>query len=64
MKIATGKIYQYKGVTFDWHNWLGPIILNRKTLNERPWSSVKRRQWALLAKWQRLSKEQQELYRI
>lgn len=64
MFISSGKTYQYKGVTFDWHDYLGPIMLNRKTLNERPWRVVKRRQWALFAKWHKLSKEQKELYRI
>ena len=64
MSITMAKIYQYKGITFDWHDYLGPIMLNRRTLNERPWRSVSRRQWALLGQWQRLSKEQQELYRI
>lgn len=64
MLIHGGKTYQYKAITFDWHDYLGPIMLNRHTFNERPWRSVSRRQWALLEQWQRLSKEQKELYRI
>ena len=64
MLIHSGKTYQYKGVTFDWHDYLGPIMLNRRTFNERPWRSVSRRQWSLFAKWHSLSDEQREDYRI
>lgn len=64
MLIHGGKIYQYKSITFDWHDYLGPIMLNRKTFNERPWRSVSRRQWALLGQWQSLSKHEQENYRL
>ena len=64
MLIRGGKTYRYKDITFDWHDYLGPIMLNRHTLSERPWRSVSRRQWALLEQWQRLSKDKKELYRI
>lgn len=29
MFISVAKTYRYKGVTFDWHDYLGPIIINR-----------------------------------
>ena len=37
MFISCGKVYQYKAITpFDWHDYLGPTMLNQKTFNERP----------------------------
>jgi hypothetical protein len=64
MFVSEGKQYRYKGITFDWHDHLGPIILNRHTWNERPLRSVGRRQWRLFGKWLSLSEYERELYRI
>ena len=64
MFISLGKTYCYKGVTFDYHDYLGPIILNRHTGNERPFRSVSCRTWRLFGKWFALSQDERELYRI
>ena len=64
MLITSGKIYQYKGVTFDHHDYLGPVILNRKTWNERPFRAISSRNWSMYNKWLSLPKEEREKYRI
>lgn len=57
-------VYRYKGVTFDWHNYLGPIILRRNTENERNWRNIGNRQWRLVGQWHNLPKAEQKKYRI
>ncbi len=64
MFVSDGKRYRYKGVTFDYHEYLGPIILNRHTWNERPFRSISRRQWRLFGKWFELPVDKRESYRI
>ena len=64
MFISCGKTYYYKGVTFDYHECLGPIILNRKTWNERPFRAISSRNWSMYHKWLSLPKEEREKYRI
>ena len=57
-------IYHYKGVTFDWHNYLGPIVLRHASLKERSWRNVSNRQWRLIGKWHKLPKTEQVKYKI
>lgn len=62
--IAMGKGYRYKGVTLEWHNYLGPTVLNRHTEQERNYRNISLRIWSLVNQFARLSKEQKEQYRI
>lgn len=62
--IAMGKGYRYKGVTLEWHNYLGPTVLNRHTEQERNYRNISLRIWALVSKFAQLSKEEKEQYRI
>lgn len=64
MILHQGKVYRFKGVTFEFHRYLGPVMLRRKSLKEKNWRTVGRRQWAIFAKWFGLSAEQREQYRI
>ncbi len=62
--ISWGNGFRYKGVTIDWHNYLGPTILNRHTEEERPYKNISLRIWGLVTQFSRLSKEEREQYRI
>lgn len=57
-------VYRYKGVTFDWHNNLGPTILRRDAFHERNWRNVSCRQLRLVGQWHNLPKAEQKKYRI
>lgn len=62
--ISHTSIFRFKGVTIDWHNFCGPIILNRHTEKERQYKNISLRVWGLVNKFSGLSKEQKESYRI
>lgn len=62
--MSFAKIYRYKGVTFDWHEYLGPIVINRHTEKERDYRNISLRNWAMIGKFYKLSDEQKEEHRI
>lgn len=62
--ISSSKIYRVNGVTFEWHSYLGPIVLNRHTGKERPFRSISCRNWSAVEKFQRMSEDQKDHYRI
>ena len=62
--ISFSKCYRFKGVTFEWHNYMGPVILNRHSEQERPWRNVSLRIYGLVRKFSRLDDAEKELYRI
>jgi len=62
--ISWANVFRYKGVTIDWHNYLGPTILNRHTEEERNYKNISLRVWGLVTQFSRLSKDDREDYRI
>ena len=64
MFLSLARIYRLNGVTFEWHDYLGPVILNRHTEEERPYRNVSLRNYAAISKFQNMTKEQRELFRI
>ncbi|CAM0060191.1 hypothetical protein VPHK479_0082 [Vibrio phage K479] len=62
--IAVGRGYRYKGVTLEWHNYLGPTVLNRHSEEERNYKNISLRIWGIVNQFAALSKEDKELYRI
>jgi hypothetical protein len=64
MFITLAKIYRVNGVTFEWHEYLGPIILNRHTEEERPYRNVSGRNWRAIHKFTNMTREKRELFRI
>jgi hypothetical protein len=62
MSIAKG--YRVSEVTFEWHHFLGPIIINRHTEEERPCNNISLRNWSAINKFSRLAGEKRKLYRI
>jgi hypothetical protein len=64
LHVSWANVYLFKGVTIDWHNYLGPTILNRHTGNERNYKNISWRIWGLVGQFGRLSKEDREQFRI
>jgi len=62
--ISWASIFLYKGVTVDWHDYLGPILLRRNTDEERNYRNISLRVWGLVNQFSRLTKEQREQYRL
>ena len=62
--IAYTKIYRVGGVTFEWHNYLGPTILNRHTEKERNHKNISLRNWAEIGRFCNMDSETRELYRV
>ncbi len=62
--ITYAKGFLYKGVTLEWHDYLGPIILRRNTEVERNYKNVSLRIWSLVNQFARLSKEGRQQYRL
>ncbi len=62
--ISYASGFRFKGVTFQWHDHLGPTIINRHTENERPCKNISLRVWGLITQFSRLTKEQREDYAI
>ncbi|WP_146071873.1 hypothetical protein [Marinobacterium lutimaris] len=61
--MSFAKIYGFKSITFEWHDYLGPTFLRRKDYELRPVRSIPLRQWGELGQWMRLSDVQREEYR-
>ncbi len=62
--ISYSKVYRVGGVTFEWHRWYGPSIINRHTEEERPYRNVSGRNWAMIGKFCSMTDEQKEFHRI
>tara|TARA_R110002012_G_scaffold318308_1_gene536359 strand:+ start:15063 stop:15281 length:219 start_codon:yes stop_codon:yes gene_type:complete len=64
LHINFAKIYRLGGVTFEWHNYFGAIILNRHTEKERQYENISLRNWSSISKFMNLSDEDREKHRI
>ncbi|GMQ53466.1 hypothetical protein [Halopseudomonas aestusnigri] len=62
--ISIAKCYQFKGITFEWHDYLGPTFLRRKDLEMKPQLQRPMREYGLLGQWLRLSPKDRETYRL
>ena len=62
--MSFANVFYFKGVTIDWHNYLGPTLLRRTSYNERNWKNISNRTWGLVGQFSRLSEKQREQHRI
>ena len=62
--ISYSKAYRVGGVSFEWHNWCGPLIINRHTEKERKFRNISLRNWAMINRFSGMTEEERELYRI
>ncbi|MFV0576010.1 MAG: hypothetical protein ACK5NC_11450 [Vibrio sp.] len=66
LHMSLAKIYIYKNVMIDWHEWLGPSVLNKNTEMERNWRTLNgnARLWKKVGEFARLPDKEKEEYRI
>lgn len=62
--ISWQRVYRFKSVTFEHHNYLGPLMLRRKTFDSRNHRNIKARQWADYYQWLRLPEKEREQFRL
>jgi len=59
--ITMANIYVYEGFTFEFHHFCGPSKLKK---NWEPAAREGRKFYAMIGRWQKLSKKQKEATRI
>jgi hypothetical protein len=64
LHISLNKIYHYKSIHFDWHNYLGPTFLRIKDGEMKNQQFRPCREYGLLSQWLRLSESEREVYRV
>lgn len=62
--MSFARIYRFGCVTFEHHDYLGPLMVRRKSFNERNFKNIKSRQWAAYSKWLRLPGYEREKFRV
>lgn len=62
MNICGG--YRFEHIYFEWHNHCGPCFLRRKDSEPKPQQFRPMRDYKALARWEKLSTEQQEKFRV
>ena len=53
--MTVANIYQFKGFTFEFHSYLGPVKVKK---NFDPASAMGRKFWKAFAEWDKLTKEE------
>ena len=62
--MSFSKVYQFKSITFEWHDYCGPTFLRRKDSEMKPQLQRPMREYGMLRQWLRLSKTEREQFRI
>ena len=62
--LQPSSIYYYKGITFDYCDLAGVIIVRRVSHRARKPNRVSTRQWKALIKFSKLSREEREEYMV
>ncbi|MCY9870482.1 hypothetical protein [Vibrio barjaei] len=62
--VSWAKIYKYKSLIIDWHDYLGPTFLRHKDLEPKDMGAIPLRLWGEFAQWNALSDEEKEKYRF
>lgn len=62
--MSFAKIYKYKSLIIDWHEWCGPTFLRHKDHEPRDMAKIPLRQWGEFNQWLNLNDKEKELYRI
>ncbi|AFM54887.1 hypothetical protein B621_gp41 [Marinomonas phage P12026] len=64
LHVSFAKFYRVGGVTFEWHNYFGPTVLNRHTEKPRDYRNISLRNWAEVSRFSGMSDAEKENYRI
>ena len=62
--LNIAKVYRYKHLTFEHHSYLGPQFLRQKDHEVKDMRNATLRDWGVFAQWNRMPKNQQEIYRV
>ena len=62
--MSFANIFYYKGVTIDWHEYMGPRLLRRTSHAPRNVRNISYRTWGLVDQFWKLTKEEKEQFRI
>ncbi len=60
--LTLANIYEYKGFTFEFHPYLGPVKLKKKNLAEAKFSG--RKFYKIITEWDKLDSKEKEKTRI
>lgn len=60
--VTLADIYCFRGYTFQWHSYLGPIPVNKRTFDPR--KTDPEGFYDMIGDWQKLSKQEMEKYRV
>lgn len=60
--VHCADIYRYKGVTFEWHRYLGPMLCRKD--GEPSKRNVGRKTGQIIGEWQKLPKSKRERCRV
>ena len=62
--LSFANVFQFNGVTIEWHRYGGPQVLRRKTWEPRNERNLSLRIWGIVDQFARLSKDEREKYRV
>lgn len=60
--ISCTAVFRFKGVTIDWNEFCGPIIVNRHTGKERHYKNISSRVWKIVNKFSKMSDKEKHNY--
>jgi len=62
--VSWAKVYKYKSICFDWHDYCGPTFLRVKDLESKNQQHRPMRDYGLLSQWLDLNDAEREKYRL
>lgn len=60
--VSVADCYRFRGVLFEWHNYLGPVPLDKRRLEPR--RTFPKGFCKAVEAWRKLPRKQREKYRI
>jgi hypothetical protein len=64
INITYQKIYEFQHLLFEYHPYMGPVFLRHKDCEPKNQQLRPSRDYGVLNKWEKLSKEEKETFRI
>lgn len=62
--MSIGKIYRYKHLVFEHHDYFGPQFLRHKDHEAKDMRRIGLRSWGVWGQWFNLPSQQREQYRL
>lgn len=64
MFLSFGRVYIYKSICFEFHNYLGPTFCRMKDKEMKANQLRPLREYGLLNQWLKMSVQEREIYRV